>query len=408
MGLPDDRGYRDFSDIHRTKLATSSNQVYRGDTGEYVRTDIDSWSYGAFTSTRSGHGSPVRKLAPAGPSWRNPSSYERSIGINDIGDRGTYTIRYDNGLVHNLISTDINWTDAGISYENGAVNPFFNRNSHRANSSGNQFNRCETECLLKLKDQKVNYAENLATAAQTAALFAESAEIFIKSLVAVKRGRFGELPGILGLSKNLWKSTKSLSDKYLEYIYGVKPLCQDIYSTWELLTEQLKPAMLVTARRTLRDSYSNSWDGGNGFHFDENYNRTIRCQLTGQLSNNYLHDVASSGLLNPLSLAWELQPFSFVVDWAFPVGNVLSALDATAGLTFVGGFISVTAEGQYEARKTWYGDFVSTQSAATGTYRRFSNIRFAYDSFPLPVPYFKSPFSTTHGWNALALLRQFF
>lgn len=36
---------------------------------------------------------------------------------------------------------------------------------------------------------------------------------------------------------------------------------------------------------------------------------------------------AKVGLTNPLSVAWELIPFSFVVDWFLPIGNYIDALD---------------------------------------------------------------------------------
>lgn len=45
-----------------------------------------------------------------------------------------------------------------------------------------------------------------------------------------------------------------------------------------------------------------------------------------------LHWLASFGITNPLELAWELIPYSFVIDWAFNVGNVLSGLDALIGV----------------------------------------------------------------------------
>jgi len=32
-------------------------------------------------------------------------------------------------------------------------------------------------------------------------------------------------------------------------------------------------------------------------------------------------------MLNPASLAWELMPYSFVIDWWFNVGDVLASLD---------------------------------------------------------------------------------
>lgn len=43
------------------------------------------------------------------------------------------------------------------------------------------------------------------------------------------------------------------------------------------------------------------------------------------------------GLLNPLEVIWELVPFSFVADWFLPIGDYLSALDASSRFTHEGG-----------------------------------------------------------------------
>lgn len=43
---------------------------------------------------------------------------------------------------------------------------------------------------------------------------------------------------------------------------------------------------------------------------------------------------AKVGLTNPLSVAWELVPFSFVVDWFLPIGKFIDALDVNFLYTF--------------------------------------------------------------------------
>lgn len=48
----------------------------------------------------------------------------------------------------------------------------------------------------------------------------------------------------------------------------------------------------------------------------------------------------SFGLLNPLSVIWELMPLSFVVDWTLPLGNYLEHLDTGLRFSFVKGIES--------------------------------------------------------------------
>lgn len=47
------------------------------------------------------------------------------------------------------------------------------------------------------------------------------------------------------------------------------------------------------------------------------------------------------GLLNPLEVAWELFPFSFVADWFLPIGDYLSQFDVPFRFTHVGGTVGV-------------------------------------------------------------------
>jgi hypothetical protein len=56
----------------------------------------------------------------------------------------------------------------------------------------------------------------------------------------------------------------------------------------------------------------------------------VTCTMTAELE--------TLGLLNPLSLAWELLPYSFVIDWFLPIGDYLAATTASAGMTWVNGW----------------------------------------------------------------------
>lgn len=47
------------------------------------------------------------------------------------------------------------------------------------------------------------------------------------------------------------------------------------------------------------------------------------------------------GLTNPVEVAWELLPYSFVVDWFAPVGDYLSALDAPLRFKHKGGVVGI-------------------------------------------------------------------
>lgn len=115
------------------------------------------------------------------------------------------------------------------------------------------------------------------------------------------------------------------------------------------------------------------------------------------------------GLTNPLEVAWELVPLSFVADWFVPIGDYLSALDAPMRFQHKGGVIGVRREskGSVSYDSSPEMTFVSGKASIT---------RIKVSVNPLtgtPIPSFPSLFvkpgmlSIPRMASAIALLRQF-
>lgn len=94
------------------------------------------------------------------------------------------------------------------------------------------------------------------------------------------------------------------------------------------------------------------------------------------------------GITNPVNLAWELVPYSFVIDWFVPIGDYLASLDRFLGKEFISGCISKTIETDSYTRLsslsssvyTWETFLVGARPVSR--YRvRFHN-RAPYSSFP--------------------------
>lgn len=368
-----------------------------------------------ITSSRGGKSSNRRQPLPASTTlWIKPTSYERSVVRMDLVQQGKYTAYRDNGRVsrieHYLSQNMEAWAQTRGS---GPFGWWWSGANQTLLEIDNTRNRLITECLLNLKDQKVNLGENLATAKQTVDLFAKHGSTLFRSIRAAKQGNWKRAFGELGLNPRGKPVGLGLSQRYLEYIYGIKPLMGDIYGAYELLKEQLdNPALLVYARRVLRDSYERDVEGkdvSRGFNFTrkEQAWRQDKIQLVGRINSSLSRDVARAGISNPASLAWDLLPWSFVVDWSLPIGSVLAALDATQGLDFVGGYISRTG------KRTEVQTFHSRRSSGWVTNQPwiqvafgYSNVREGLSRWPRPAPYVKNPLSSSHVVTALALLRQ--
>lgn len=57
----------------------------------------------------------------------------------------------------------------------------------------------------------------------------------------------------------------------------------------------------------------------------------LRAAFDIEVINDSLLTLDQCGLINPLSVAWELVPFSFVVDWFLPIGTYINSMSDYAG-----------------------------------------------------------------------------
>lgn len=120
------------------------------------------------------------------------------------------------------------------------------------------------------------------------------------------------------------------------------------------------------------------------------------------------------GLANPAEIAWDLMPYSFVLDWFVPISNSLSALSASTGLTLLGNSISIRDE--QVARidfpagdKSSFGGYVLQEPSSTFTRRLKLNRQAGFPAKPiLLAPPIRYPKSLWHAMTAAALVSQRF
>jgi len=276
-------------------------------------------------------------------------------------------------------------------------------------------NEALTKVLNRVKDSKVNLAQAFAERKQTARLFASTAKRIASSFRSLKRGDVaGALRGLGSPSNRGRLSTRDIADQWLEIQYGWKPLLSDLYGAVEVLRQKDsdRQRYYITAKQTARDTVSSS-----DLDDDGQWVGTIRTtkelsvfvRLDYYVSCRWASSLSQLGISNPLALAWELVPWSFVVDWFVPIGGYLSSLDATSGLSFLGGSKSVRSITEstiaYTRIRVPSPASVDTISA-NGTKMAKTITRTVYLSSPAPgALYTKNPLSYDHVSNALALLR---
>lgn len=241
------------------------------------------------------------------------------------------------------------------------------------------------------------------------AMIANSATRIRKAYDAARKGNLVGAHHFLtnGLSATKLKTRrKAYANNWLELQYGWLPLLNDAKNGAEFLSHHLSVPLQNVVRASVyrAGTVSNSWAADTTSVDGICYTRKSIKALIRE------RDVAAlAGLQDPLSVAWELLPYSFVIDWFIPIGNYLSARGLTQSLS--GTFVTSTKVFG-EARNLHYRNasqyvFDGRQAGLYSSKVSFS--RSVSSSLSVPLPSMK-PLSSVPTWkhcaNALALLSQ--
>lgn len=178
------------------------------------------------------------------------------------------------------------------------------------------------KALDKLNEQlrgDLDLSVDLAEAHSTAKMFrvVSQVEDITKETVRIFKKRYRNL---LRVPAGMW----------LQYTYGIKPLLGSIYGVADNLVDvHINRIKHVRARGTVSGKFSRLalTDYNNGTTvWNANGVTKSSCTIIASVENPR-QDIARWASLNPASIAWELTPYSFVVDWFVDVGGYLRNLE---------------------------------------------------------------------------------
>lgn len=151
-------------------------------------------------------------------------------------------------------------------------------------------------------------------------------------------------------------SLRALSGVHLEVIFGWQPLVQDIHNACMTVIQGASQTTWVSGSSSgvFADptSYWGGWMGG------LTTNRTAQMRVTRSAGvrvvnpNGWLLERA--GLINPVAVAWDLVPWSFVVNMFSNIGGLVNSITDFYGLEFINSSTTYSARVQYDAR--YYDD----------------------------------------------------
>jgi hypothetical protein len=229
----------------------------------------------------------------------------------------------------------------------------------------------------------------------------------------VRHGNFKGAARQLGVpwSRHRNGGPSDIGSAWLSMQYGWLPLLSDVYNTIEAL-HPIDDKDLIRAVGHAKDTVQKSYTflrGGDVITRRYSSSGHSRCELCYFVSDKDLLVAGQLGLTNPLQVAWEVVPYSFIIDWFVPIGTYFESLGNLA-LIFRGGSVSLKSDTRDSYSAANYGT-----TPAPGYIRfarwdwggsNFSLTRTVIDSNPAYVPLVKNPWSTAHGLNFAALLSQ--
>lgn len=208
-----------------------------------------------------------------------------------------------------------------------------------------------------------------------------------------------------------------IGDNWLMWQYGMRPLVSDIYATSRLLIpgQGLKnPHIRVRA-----SGFSMKNDIYNYFGPSSTVPQKRRCEssyrtmfdIVFEPKPNVITSMAGFSSLNPISIAWELLPYSCVADWLWNIGGYLRNAESALlyQTAFKSGYYTNTrrihrdsrVHGAYsDAIGTWSADcdYISIETAKN---------RVILSGMPFPrAPSFRVNLGAERFMSAVALLAQ--
>lgn len=257
---------------------------------------------------------------------------------------------YNKMLPFEFLSRGVEWSMNSWQYT-----------QHEYNIKGNPF---ESRYLTRVQNQA--YAQFLdksrTSQAELLTLFCERKEAanmigkrslaFAYGLLAVKHRDITALKRAWGKGAGWRENSRKAGGHVLEYSFGWAPLVSDIASA----VETLKNGDYRSGRASVQSRFVDLKKSSNGSMGIREVFRTqmgIRMGWGLRVDHPSIALLNQLGLLNPVQTAWELVPYSFVVDYFINVNDVISSMTALAGCSIIDPWSTTMVMDQYTYHATW-------------------------------------------------------
>lgn len=233
----------------------------------------------------------------------------------------------------------------------------------------------------------------------------------VKAFRALRKGRFGDFIKALDTRpvprhrRTKWTRPKDAAALWLEYWFGWSPLVADIGNVVDVLQGDVPYGQRLRGRGSARTKRESTTTGTTWWQVEQE--AKARCQIFGvvTVTNHDLFLANKLGFVNPTLIAWELVPFSFLVDWFLPVGDFLASMTNNVGIKVTDIWVSKTSVVKCTDRVTRSPTGTAQYKATYVTSSRMKETSLPRPELTLNVP---NRLSVTRAATAISLLVSIF
>lgn len=269
-----------------------------------------------------------------------------------------------------------------------------------------------TAAYDKLYKKVANVADIIRTRRESMNMAVNMLRRLTSAARAIRHGNIHRASSILGTDLHKRPRGGTMSERWLEYAYGWSPLLGDLYNILDKGFGDLQFEVLSRKKQINEFDQKPFFDGGGspwlyvvGSLFEH---QEVSCKIKCKIPNTAVQPISDWGLDNPLELAWEALPYSFVIDWFIPIGDYLAQAGAFASSVQITE-MSVTRK----LRRDWVGTTTAVtdpdltkgyKSRPTAFQKSYKRKTRSNSIRSRPLPSFSNPFTSVGRYlNQLAL-----
>lgn len=227
------------------------------------------------------------------------------------------------------------------------------------------------KCLSQMLEDDVAFNAFLAQGKQSLKMVTNLATGIAHGTDALMTADFKQPKSFRKFLANASKEAVSnFSGKYLEYLYGWKPLADDVENAFQSMIDgytgpnQKRFRLKVRKSRKLKSSHDYTGTASAYFTSNSFWQQRLYLENRAKIVLHYNFPNQAGEMLptmTPFGTAWELAPWSFVVDWFVPVGDWIGAMEATQYAMYMQDAVltqSVEVASKRSERSRWVSTYV--------------------------------------------------